>query len=241
MLTQLALWKSRLLVTEMLKVQRRGSATPCKKEISFLSLLSWQPQRLEQRVSRYRNSLGCSEDLSRALGAELLLVSDLIFVSSCYIPSATMDDIFKVSTAARPDSVSTAVLQAWLALKSLNLTFPCPVSQLPALPKNATKRKLEAPVMPDVSAYKSVKLDGETSASSNGKGKGRVTIEDVSDEDDDSARAGDDENDFAPGGDADYFEEEDEDGRFLCVRPATSRAPAVQLTLSCCLDAAAVD
>lgn len=72
----------------------------------------------------------------------------------------------------------------------------------------------------DVSSYKSVKLDGEATAS-NGKGKGRaVTIQDVTegeegDDQEASARAGDDENDFAPGGDADYFEEEDEDGRFL--------------------------
>ncbi|ORY80665.1 Catenin-beta-like protein [Leucosporidium creatinivorum] len=87
------------------------------------------------------------------------------------------------------------------------------IFKLPALPKNASKHKLEAPVM-DVSSYKSVKLDGETSASSNGqdKGKGRATIEDASDDED--GPAGNSE-DFAPGGDADYFEEEDEDGRFF--------------------------
>lgn len=64
----------------------------------------------------------------------------------------------------------------------------------------------------DLSSYKSVKLDGESSASSNGqdKGKGRATI---SDEEDDGVNS----DSFAPGGDADYFEEEDEDGRFLCV------------------------
>lgn len=39
------------------------------------------------------------------------------------------------------------------------------------------------------------------------KGKARVTIEDAMDEDEDRS--------FAPGGDADYFIEEDEDGRFF--------------------------
>lgn len=39
-----------------------------------------------------------------------------------------------------------------------------------------------------------------------GKSKARVTVEDAMDEDDPS---------FAPGGDADYFIEEDEDGRFF--------------------------
>lgn len=45
-----------------------------------------------------------------------------------------------------------------------------------------------------------------------------VTIEDV-----DESEGGRDEGEFAPGGDADYFAEEDEDGRFLCVhaRPPT--------------------
>lgn len=70
----------------------------------------------------------------------------------------------------------------------------------------------------DVSSYKSVKLDGESSASFNGgsqdKGKGRATIEDAFDDEDDGVNS----DSFAPGGDADYFEEEDEDGRFLCVR-----------------------
>jgi beta-catenin-like protein 1 len=45
----------------------------------------------------------------------------------------------------------------------------------------------------------------------NGKGKARaVTIEDVA-EDEDGAQ----EEDFAPGGDPDYYAEEDEDGRFF--------------------------
>lgn len=76
----------------------------------------------------------------------------------------------------------------------------------------------------DVSSYKSIKLDKEqqASAGSNTAANGRratsqvqrregaVTIEDVPDGED-----GDEGDDgFAPGGDADYFAEEDEDGRF---------------------------
>lgn len=50
-----------------------------------------------------------------------------------------------------------------------------------------------------------------------GKAKAKgVTIQDGSDDEDDAA-AGPREGEFAPNGDADYFVEEDEDGRFLCV------------------------
>jgi beta-catenin-like protein 1 len=42
-----------------------------------------------------------------------------------------------------------------------------------------------------------------------GKGKHRATVEDVSDDD-----VNMDASSFAPGGDADYFAEEDEEGRF---------------------------
>ncbi|GAA5847831.1 hypothetical protein JCM9279_006655 [Rhodotorula babjevae] len=88
----------------------------------------------------------------------------------------------------------------------------------PPLPKNGTagtKRKLEAPTL-DPESYKSARLDsgnGPTpSAGADTKGKGRaVTIQDGSDdEDEDDSRA-----EFAPGQDADYFAEEDEDGRFF--------------------------
>lgn len=41
-----------------------------------------------------------------------------------------------------------------------------------------------------------------------GKGKSKATVEDVEDEDDI-------DRDFAPGNDADYFAEEDEEGRFF--------------------------
>lgn len=51
----------------------------------------------------------------------------------------------------------------------------------------------------------------QRASSPNGKGKGRaVTLEDV-DEDEDA----DMEDDFAPGGDPDYYAEEDEEGRFF--------------------------
>ena len=47
----------------------------------------------------------------------------------------------------------------------------------------------------------------------NAKGKKRtVTMEEVPDEDESMEEAG---GDFAPGGDADYFTEEDEEGRFF--------------------------
>lgn len=45
-----------------------------------------------------------------------------------------------------------------------------------------------------------------------------MTIQDGSDEEEE-----DDGRDFAPGGDADYFAEEDEDGRFLYVDCSAQR------------------
>jgi len=72
------------------------------------------------------------------------------------------------------------------------------VDQLPPLPKG-TKRKFQAPTheVPDINE---VKLAPSSSS---------VTIEDAT-EDEDGDRT-----EFAPNGDADYFAEEDEDGRFL--------------------------
>ncbi|BGP37572.1 hypothetical protein JCM10449v2_001489 [Rhodotorula kratochvilovae] len=88
----------------------------------------------------------------------------------------------------------------------------------PPLPKSAagTKRKLEAPTL-DPESYKSARLDTPSgpapTASAADKGKGRaVTIQDGSDDEDDEAGA---RAEFAPGQDADYFAEEDEDGRFF--------------------------
>ncbi|GAA5882380.1 hypothetical protein JCM16303_004097 [Sporobolomyces ruberrimus] len=77
----------------------------------------------------------------------------------------------------------------------------------PPLPKAAvsssSKRKFEAPSL-DPESYKSIKLSGDQHAST---GAGGVSIQD-----DDDVERGDE---FAPNGDADYFEEEDEDGRFF--------------------------
>jgi len=131
-----------------------------------------------------------------------------------------IDDIFKVRS------------RSYFAAKSPTHLLPTspPHPQRPPLPKSGagTKRKLDAPVL-DPESYKSARLDtpngSASSAGADAKGKGRaVTIQDGSDDDDE----GDDRGEFAPGQDADYFAEEDEDGRFLCVLgllapPADSR------------------
>ncbi|GAA5910145.1 hypothetical protein JCM6882_006528 [Rhodosporidiobolus microsporus] len=80
----------------------------------------------------------------------------------------------------------------------------------PPLPKSAVtnpnKRKADAPAL-DPESYKSVRLDTAAGPAATARGGG-VTIEDVQDEDGPRGE-------FAPGQDADYFEEEDEDGRFF--------------------------
>ncbi|GAA5993172.1 hypothetical protein JCM10908_001323 [Rhodotorula pacifica] len=96
----------------------------------------------------------------------------------------------------------------------------------PPLPKSAisgagTKRKHEPPTF-DPQSYKSVKLDDDAGPTASGSGSkrggaaagGAVTIRDVGEDgdDDDDADAGEE---FAPGQDADYYAEEDEDGRFF--------------------------
>ncbi|GJN88169.1 hypothetical protein Rhopal_001134-T1 [Rhodotorula paludigena] len=90
----------------------------------------------------------------------------------------------------------------------------------PPLPKAGAgqKRKLEAPTL-DPESYKSARLDAPNgaeapSAGAAAKGKGRaVSIQDGSDDEDDGAAGA--RGEFAPGQDADYFAEEDEDGRFF--------------------------
>ncbi|KAJ7771414.1 Catenin-beta-like protein [Mycena maculata] len=87
--------------------------------------------------------------------------------------------------------------------------------KVPKLP--AGKRKLPDNPSPDF--LKKIKMDTEASpvpssstvSPSNGsaKGKREVTMEEVQDEDEDM------DSDFAPGGDADYFVEEDDEGRFF--------------------------
>ncbi|KAK4050026.1 hypothetical protein OIO90_005216 [Microbotryomycetes sp. JL221] len=82
----------------------------------------------------------------------------------------------------------------------------------PAVPSSSstggTKRKLVEPQF-DVNSYKSIKLGHDDNNPT------RVTIQDVRDDDDDEVDAQTNARDFAPGGDADYFEEEDQDGRFF--------------------------
>ncbi|GAA6003520.1 hypothetical protein JCM10207_000372 [Rhodosporidiobolus poonsookiae] len=80
----------------------------------------------------------------------------------------------------------------------------------PPLPKSAVnpnKRKLDAPTF-DPESYKTARLDTPAGPAATARTRGGVTIEDVRDEE--SAAAGE----FAPGQDADYYAEEDEDGRF---------------------------
>jgi beta-catenin-like protein 1 len=66
------------------------------------------------------------------------------------------------------------------------------------------------PANPSPEILKKMRMDSEASIQNaptipESKSRARVTVEDAMDEDDPS---------FAPGGDADYFIEEDEDGRF---------------------------
>ncbi|SCV72575.1 BQ2448_4112 [Microbotryum intermedium] len=105
------------------------------------------------------------------------------------------------------------------------------VKRPPLPPSGATagtKRKLEAPV-PDMSSFKQHRVDttangaarSASGANTNGKCKGKasVTIRDGSDDEEDDKEDGDNDlaqdGEFAPGNDADYFAEEDEDGRFF--------------------------
>ncbi|GAA5966706.1 hypothetical protein JCM3765_007605 [Sporobolomyces pararoseus] len=85
------------------------------------------------------------------------------------------------------------------------------IFKTPPLPKTSTssststsnnKRKHLSEPSFDPESYKSIKLSSDQSPSSVGGG---VTIQDEEDDDDE----------FAPNGDADYFKEEDEDGRFF--------------------------
>ncbi|KAJ6539393.1 Catenin-beta-like protein [Mycena capillaripes] len=87
--------------------------------------------------------------------------------------------------------------------------------KVPKLPPG--KRKL--PDNPSLEMLKKIKMDTEappvpgsstSPANGNAKAKRAVTMEEVPDEDEDM-----DAGDFAPGGDADYFAEEDDEGRFF--------------------------
>ena len=89
--------------------------------------------------------------------------------------------------------------------------------QVPKLPIGSNKRRM--PDNPTPEMLKRMKLDPSQGASSSapehaeppaGPSKARAaTVEEVEDEE-----MGGTDRDFAPGGDADYFAEEDEEGRF---------------------------
>lgn len=88
---------------------------------------------------------------------------------------------------------------------------------MPKLPAGSNKRRM--PDNPTPEMLKRMRLDSESSSvsdvsSANGsstrdKGKNRATVEE------EDANEADEAMDFAPGGDADYFAEEDDEGRFF--------------------------
>ena len=88
---------------------------------------------------------------------------------------------------------------------------------MPKLPAGSNKRRMPDNPTPDM--LKRMRLDSESSSvsevsSANGsstrdKGKNRATVEEEDENEADEAM------DFAPGGDADYFAEEDDEGRFF--------------------------
>ncbi|KAL1946803.1 hypothetical protein VTO73DRAFT_14907 [Trametes versicolor] len=92
--------------------------------------------------------------------------------------------------------------------------------KMPKLPAGGNKRRM--PDNPTPEMLKRMRMDTEESepsasvetvngSTSRGKGKSRaVTVQDESEEGQDSMEV-----DFAPGGDADYFVEEDDEGRFF--------------------------
>ena len=89
--------------------------------------------------------------------------------------------------------------------------------QVPKLPAGSNKRRM--PDNPTPEMLKRMKMDNEATSvqdpaptngsSSRDKGKHRATVEDEDEDGRDEAM------DFAPGGDADYFAEEDDEGRFF--------------------------
>lgn len=85
---------------------------------------------------------------------------------------------------------------------------------MPKLPVGSNKRRM--PDLPTPEMLKKMKLDSGASSSSasaqNGTpiGQQKARVEDEDEEMEDG-----EERDFAPGGDADYFAEEDEEGRFF--------------------------
>jgi beta-catenin-like protein 1 len=87
---------------------------------------------------------------------------------------------------------------------------------MPKLPTGGNKRKM--PDAPTPEMLKRMRLDAETSEPAAAPPKAhKTTVVDVP-EDEDADADGDAtmaDRDFAPGGDADYFAEEDDEGRFF--------------------------
>lgn len=85
--------------------------------------------------------------------------------------------------------------------------------QVPKLPPGSKKRKLSDNAT--LESVKRMKVDSGNmeppvlTPESKGKGRATVTLEDAEDDEEESVE------EFAPGNDADYFVEEDEDGRFF--------------------------
>ena|ERR1700722_6042200 len=95
-----------------------------------------------------------------------------------------------------------------LDIGSLQLT------KVPALPAGGMKRRM--PDSPSPEMLKKMKMNASialASSSATPEEKHPVTVEDVEDAEEDHNV--DTRGDFAPGGDADYFLEEDDEGRFF--------------------------
>ncbi|PVG03677.1 DUF1716-domain-containing protein [Serendipita vermifera] len=88
--------------------------------------------------------------------------------------------------------------------------------KVPKVPPTQLKRKLSDSVSPDnAKRHKPSPMEfmqSNASTSIKGKGKPTMTVEDAPDEEESTSEP---QEEFAPGNDADYFAEEDEDGRFF--------------------------
>jgi len=91
-------------------------------------------------------------------------------------------------------------------------------TQVPKVPPTTLKRKLSDSISPENAKRHKPSpmafMNSAQSTSLKAKEKPTVTVEDVPDEDDITPNE-EGQNEFAPGNDADYFVEEDEDGRFF--------------------------
>jgi hypothetical protein len=132
-----------------------------------------------------------------------------------HLSTTTILTAFCIPPPKRPESVATLRVCAILAM-DIDKLF-----KVPKLPPGGSLNKRKMPDNPTPEMLKKMKMDvspmssERSSTTSNGtptsqtKGKSRaVTVEEVEDVDMDRM-------DFAPGGDADYFAEEDDEGRLF--------------------------